>query len=235
MSEQSIATVDHKATLEKIAVPALPPEIVKMQQIAVKNAQDLEIKTAEDYQFSFVMRQGLATNIRVIEGLLAPGIADLHQAHRRATAHRNQALAPLQAADDIVLKKRMVYDREQERLAREEEDRKRAAAVQEQQAKALEAAAEIEKAGDAEGAKAVMEEALAAPPPPIVVRPDIPKMAGAVKTTTWKFRVKDEALVPREYLMLDESKIGRVVRALEDKTNIPGIEAYPHRGESVRR
>ena len=37
----------------------------------------------------------------------------------------------------------------------------------------------------------------------------------------------DVSQVPREYMKLDESAIGGVVRAMKDKTNIPGIRVYP--------
>lgn len=42
----------------------------------------------------------------------------------------------------------------------------------------------------------------------------------------WKFAVTDPTLVPREYLMVDETKIGKVVTALKGDTNIPGVKVY---------
>lgn len=59
--------------------------------------------------------------------------------------------------------------------------------------------------------------------------------AGEGRTTvqTWTFRVTNEALVPRQYLILNEKAIGAVITALKDKANIPGIEAVME--TSVRR
>lgn len=48
----------------------------------------------------------------------------------------------------------------------------------------------------------------------------------------WKYRVVDADAVPKEYLMLDHQKIGKVVAA--GIRNIPGIEIYPASTMSVR-
>jgi colicin import membrane protein len=53
-----------------------------------------------------------------------------------------------------------------------------------------------------------------------------PKVSGISTRKLWAFRITDPALIPREYLLIDEQKIGGVVRALKDATNIPGVEAY---------
>ena len=38
--------------------------------------------------------------------------------------------------------------------------------------------------------------------------------------------ITDFALLPREYLIPDDSAIGKVVRALGNRTNIPGVRVY---------
>jgi colicin import membrane protein len=54
-----------------------------------------------------------------------------------------------------------------------------------------------------------------------------PKVRGVSKREVWKFEITDPALVPREYLVIDESKIRGVVQALKGATTIPGVRAYP--------
>jgi len=49
----------------------------------------------------------------------------------------------------------------------------------------------------------------------------------------WKFEVVDATLVPRDYLAVDEVKIGKVVRALKLETRIPGIDPYDASGVSA--
>lgn len=108
-----------------------------------------------------------------------------------------------------------IWHAEQERKAREAEARALAA----QQAKQEKLNARAEELGVAP--------AMAAPVAPRVVAP-----AKSVATAGGgsvglkpvpKWRLIDAALVPRDYLMLDEVKIGKVTRAGLD---IPGIERY---------
>lgn len=53
-----------------------------------------------------------------------------------------------------------------------------------------------------------------------------PRVSGISTRKLWAFRITNPALIPREFLLIDEQKIGGVVRALKDATNIPGVEAY---------
>ena len=64
----------------------------------------------------------------------------------------------------------------------------------------------------------------------VKVKPSIPKMAGIVGRTNWRFRVVDESAVPQKYLKSDDVLIGAMVRATKDKekaeAECPGIEVY---------
>ena len=64
--------------------------------------------------------------------------------------------------------------------------------------------------------------------------PKIVTTAGGEVTTktNWKWRVIDIRLVPAEYLIVDETKVGKVVRA--GCREIPGIEVYPENILSVK-
>jgi len=62
---------------------------------------------------------------------------------------------------------------------------------------------------------------------PVVVPSPVPKVEGLSFRTDWKWGGTDVSQVPREYMMLNEVAINGVVRAMKDKTNIPGIRVYP--------
>ena len=49
-------------------------------------------------------------------------------------------------------------------------------------------------------------------------------MQGTTIRNRYDFEIVDPNLIPREYLLVDTTAIGKVVRALKDKTNIPGIK-----------
>lgn len=131
--------------------------------------------------------------------------------------------------------------RERERLAAQAaETARKAREKADQERRAAEAAANEGRIEDAarhaakadgieeratEKVGAIEERAAEAVAP--VVQLDSGKVAGTSKRELWKFEVTNENAVPREYLMVDEVKIGGVVRALKGGTKIPGVRVYP--------
>lgn len=69
---------------------------------------------------------------------------------------------------------------------------------------------------------------------PVVLQKEVPRVEGVSSRKNWSFRIVDERLLPREYLMPNESAIRQVVRALKEKTNIPGVELYCEETVAVR-
>ena len=61
-----------------------------------------------------------------------------------------------------------------------------------------------------------------------------PKPAGISTRKVWKFEVTDAAKLPPEYLVPDIKKIGKVVRALQGDTEIPGVRVYSEDTMAVR-
>ena len=72
---------------------------------------------------------------------------------------------------------------------------------------------------------------------PIVAGPEkslTTDMGKASFTEKWNFTITDESLIPREYLMVDEVKIRKVVKALKADTKIPGVRVFDEGGVSIR-
>ena len=61
-----------------------------------------------------------------------------------------------------------------------------------------------------------------------------PETKGTSITQRWKFRVKNLSLIPREWLKLDEVKVGAAVRLAKGQIEIPGIEPYSVDSISIR-
>ncbi len=53
-----------------------------------------------------------------------------------------------------------------------------------------------------------------------------PKVAGVTVPKVWTFEITDPAAIPREYLEINETKIRKVVAALQGNTNIPGVRVF---------
>ena len=62
----------------------------------------------------------------------------------------------------------------------------------------------------------------------LVVMPTVklekPKLKGTCVRKRYDFDIVDVNLIPRKYLSVDTAAIGKEVRALKEKTNIPGIK-----------
>ena len=56
------------------------------------------------------------------------------------------------------------------------------------------------------------------------VKLEKPKMQGTSVRNRYDFDIVDVNLIPRKYLVVDTAAIGKVVRALKEKTDIPGIK-----------
>jgi hypothetical protein len=97
-----------------------------------------------------------------------------------------------------------------------------AAFVAEEEAAALQA--EIEAARLATE-NAIRETAMA-PRQVVVQAPPKVTAAGTSFRSVWKFKVLDLALVPREYLILNEQMVGALARSTKGAMAIPGIEIY---------
>lgn len=197
-----------------------------------QKAKALVVKTAEAYTQAGELLKGIKALRAKVAETFDSHIQRAFQAHRALTAEKQKAEAPLAEAERVVKAAMVAFDQEQLRIARERQHQADEAARRREEDERLARAAAMEtearEFGDA-GLKAAAD-LLLEQPAPVVVAPlvevETPKVAGISMRDNWKFRVVDEAAIPREYLMRDDTKIGRVVKAMKDGTNIPGIVAY---------
>jgi len=231
----------------QIAPPA-ETDIARESQSLAQQALDVRVANNQQRVNAAEMGKALAAMEKKVQETFDPICDAAHKAWKAATSKRASFLDPLTTAKRHLASAIGAFDQEQERLRRAEEQRLLAAqreleakeaarlrreAEDRQLAEAL-AATEI---GDDDLAEAIVNAApvVELPPPvPVIVPTQVQAVAGASTRTTWKFRIVNAALIPREYLAIDETKIGGVVRAMKGATNIPGIEAYPEASTSFR-
>ncbi len=155
-----------------------------------------------------------------------------NRAHKQACADERRTQAPLNQAEQIVLGKISAFEKAQEaerlRLQAAEEERAR-----KEQEKLLARAEKAEAAGKLEKAEVLREEAA------MVVAPSVEpanatKIEGVSKRTTWKARVVNEDLVPREYLVVNQAALDAVARSTKGKARIPGVEFYSESKPVIR-
>lgn len=168
-----------------------------------------------------------------------PQISKAYELHRSLLAEKKKFTAPLEEAERIAKRTIAGYLAEEDRKRREAEaERARIEAEARAEAdKKLRAVEKAEAKGNFAKAEALAQEAVNVMEAKIEeapVVPDAPVATGLSLRKVWKFRIKDAALLPREYLIPDEVKIGRVVRALKGDAKIPGVSVYSEDDVSSR-
>jgi hypothetical protein len=129
----------------------------------------------------------------------------------------------LATAERSIKSAMVTYQNEIERQAREERliaERE----AREQQERLEAAASRAAERGEMETADALQSQA--ATVQPVAVTRETPKIAGINFRDAWKFEITDPAAIPREYLLVDESKIRKIVQAMKADTKIPGVRVY---------
>jgi septal ring factor EnvC (AmiA/AmiB activator) len=140
-------------------------------------------------------------------------IQKAHELHKTALSKKNKYADPLKAMEKTLKAKMTRWITEQEKKRMAEEARIRAAREKE--------AEELRMMGITD-----------TPVEPVKVE-EVQK-SGIIYQTKWDFEIVDKELIPRDYLIPDEKKIGQIVKAMKNETNIPGIKVIESKVAVVR-
>jgi len=203
----------------------------KARAIVVRDQETLDV--AKNFLHSI---DALRTQI---DNTFDPQIAQAYKLHKSLIREKKKFTDPLDVAKRIMGLKVAEFIDEQMRI-RWEAGRKRIEAeakAREIAEKAVAKAEKFEADGKEHAAERIVNEAHDKVIEILGVTPDVPEeidTSGIALRETWKFSIVNEALIPREYLIPDEKKIGRIVRALKGATDIPGIRVWSEKNTATR-
>lgn len=219
-------------------LPADPDELGQRAVELQKTAAAIKIVSAEAYQLAAKTGMAIARMRDALERTFRPGIDKAHKVWKAELAVLNHYDGPLAADQDRLREGMKAYNRQKALEAQQEADRLRKIeqdkAEEEAKRKAdelkLSDAIEAEERGEPE----IRDQIMAAPAlpltpayvPPVYVQSEAPKVKGSTVVEKWVFEITDHSLIPREYFILDEKAVGKVVTALKGRTAIPGIRVY---------
>ena len=197
---------------------------VETEALAVKVTSKPKYDAADE-----LIRQVLGLKAAVHE-TFDPVVSAAHTAHKEAVAACKKHLDPLERAERHLRRQMSDWAEAEERKRLEAEAKKRAEAERKlREAREAEAAALRE-----EGAEEEAEELEQQP----VIVPDIElkdrtKLDNVSYREDWKYRIADRTALRKwlyenhpNLLIIDESTLGKMVRAMKGNTNIPGVQAY---------
>lgn len=141
---------------------------------------------------------------------------EAHNAARRALAE-SEAKLKREAAEILARE-------EQKRKQKEIEEARKAGDLNKRESEKMKK--EAEWAAQQAKEQAAKQELLDRQVEDVIVKPNIPTVAGVPSRVNWRFRVVDRNLVPKQYWIINEQMIGAEVRSNKDKTNIAGIEVF---------
>ena len=206
------------ATVEKLE---------KAEQDALAKVRTWDIKSNEDYSALDSFTKGLQSLKRTIIDDFADSKKAAKATHQAVCDQESAHLGKVEEAIREGKVKLFTWDKAQEKARQEAEDKARAEAKAKADQEALDAATAAQKSGDHEGAKAILEEAVQAPAPTVIVPSMVPKRQTVIRTVK-KFRIKDPKAIKPEFLTPDEKKIGGIVRSMGKgaESVVGGIEVY---------
>jgi hypothetical protein len=200
--------------------------VERIQQIQVIDAQSYE-RAGEELVKVKAYKKRVRDHFR-------PHKKAADKLHSDLCADEKRHLRAPEAVESLLEGRMLAWKEEEERKAEEE----RRAAEAEERRKAEDAqiaqAEDAKARGDEEAAEAILEEAPR--PMPAPRRRAAPKLAGLSARKNWTYEVVDATKIPREYLKVDTTKIGQIVRAMKQQAEktIPGIRVFARDGLAGR-
>jgi len=220
----ALSRVTDKAALERVA-PTL-----------LDRAKALTITTDDD----LVAVDGFVGDLRAMEKAAHaeydPICEKAFAAHKEATALRSRVIDPIVAAIKLAKETMGSY---QARRRREIEDAQRAIEAEARRKadeEKLAQAVVLEQSGNKEASETVMAApAVVQIPKAAMAAIAMPKLANTATRENWTFKLVDPTLatIPLQFLMLDESKVGKLVKSLKGDAQAilgAGILVYSEEG-----
>lgn len=194
--------------------PEIDPEVIQFYNEAVRlqaYAEARVIRTLDDMKpanddLNIIrkLKKAMETRRKDYLSPFQEHVKEVNEAYKKL-------MAPVEIADKITSDKMLAFNGEQERIRQEQEEINRLR---------MEAARKDAALHNGEISESLnLVEVI--PPTPTRTQTDVGS-TGTVKIKKWE--VENPELVPREYLIIDAIKIGRVVRA--GIPSIPGIRIY---------
>jgi len=204
----------------------------------VEQAGALVVKDDESWERAGDFLRELKSRIKGVQDWFGPLKAKAYAAHKEICDREREVVSAFQEADRKLRPAWLEYHAKKEAERRAEEERLRAEQqrrLEEEERKRREEEA-LNRAIET-GDESILDEAEKAPPvapvaPPVHVEQK--KQSGIAVKKVWDFEITDKMELPPEYLIPDEKAIRRVVTALGERANIPGIRTFQKDQVSVK-
>jgi len=214
-----------------MAIAVQPPDYTEQEEqgiLLVAQAEDLKVTDQGTFDAAAEMLKTIKAYIAEVKKITGPVKEATHAAWKTAVAQETGLVGQAEEAERILKygAKGNAIAPEPTSIAGYQRAQKAAADAARAEIERVQREAEVKAKEQAKATGVPVQAVVVFTPPP----PAVPKATGIGFTPEWGFRITDESLIPREYLMVDEKKIRAVVKAMKKQTNIPGVEAIEGTG-----
>lgn len=214
--------------METFRIPEDAQNLVSQVETDLAVTQSFAITCNDNYVQAGEILKMVKGRYQQIEAKRKEMTNPLDEAKKRIMDFFRQPLERLSETERNIKAGMVRFTQEQERLRKIEQDRLQAIAREEQRQRdeLLEKQiAEAQERGDEKIAEVLLESASQATIP--IVPSEKPQVEGIKTITRWKYRIIDEALIPREYLIPNEKLLASVAASTKGAVKVAGIEFYP--------
>jgi hypothetical protein len=223
----------------EIAMAPMPVAVRNEALTVPDRARELVVADQRGLDTAKEMLHAIDELMGRIDESFDPQINQAHKLHKSLLAEKKKFSDPLEHSKALISRKSADFIGEQERLRREKERERLEAEARASEIadKAIGKAEKLIEDGKDKAANAILDKATEETEKILAAAPEIPDKLDTIGLTVrenWTFSIVDAALIPREYLIPDEKKIGRIVRATKGEANIPGVRVYAEKGIATR-
>ena len=202
------------------------PEVKELNEQSVQLSEAvlvLKVVTVAQYEDAGEKLKDVKGALKRLEAVRKTFTTPLDQAKSAIMDFFRKPEEKLKQAERTIKNALDGYYQEQERIAREAQARLDEQARKEREK--LEAQAKrAAESGKTEKADILLKKAAMVDAPVVVAQQA--SVSGQSVRKDWDFTIEDASLIPREYLMPDESKIRKMVKAFKEDAKIPGVKVF---------
>lgn len=232
--EPVIVPTDAEALLALVVDKKKIEEMKSSSSPFLVQARAFSIESQGDYEFSLTIAEDAIRRRQAKQAWFAPLKKLSDMLHSMICAMEKQAMADDVEVEQIIKGRRIDWRQAEERKRLQAENEARRIAKDEADKKALADAAALEAEGQPEAAQEVLQQAIAAPAPAVVVQSSVPKQTGSAVRKKFSYRIDDPEKVQREFCSPDPKKIKAHVDAYGMASKISGVTPYPDETEAIR-
>jgi len=196
-------------------------ELTLLTDNLMSEIANYKIENEEQYQFVVEWIKKNKQTQKIIDEIFEPERVEKYKEYQEVLAEKKKYLLPLETTEKSVKKLMNLYYAEKQRIEQEK-----------QRQQQLEMQRQIEEQRLNEAIETGDEEIIDAPI--FIPKIEIPvvKEKGVSYVSDYSFEIVDFSAVPDTYKMIDTVKLNKVIKALKEAVNIPGIKVVENK--SVR-